>query len=45
MTLFNDTAFENQQTIYMKWEQVKVERGISRRGRERERDRKSRLKE
>jgi hypothetical protein len=43
ITLFNDTACENQQTIYMKLSQVKVEWGINRRGREK--DRESGLKE
>ncbi len=37
-TLFNDAAYENHQSIYMKWQQVKVEWGISVE-RERETDR------
>jgi hypothetical protein len=43
ITLFNDTASENHQTIYMKWLQAKVVWGISRR--EGERDRESGFKE
>jgi hypothetical protein len=42
-TLFNDAAYENHQSIYMKWQHVKVERGISRG--EGERHRESRLGE
>jgi hypothetical protein len=41
--LFNYAACENHQTIYMKWQQVKVEWGI--RGNEGESERESRLKE
>ncbi len=38
ITLFNDAAYENHQSIYMKWQQVNVEWGVSRREEERERE-------
>jgi hypothetical protein len=38
ITLFNDIDCENHQTIYIKWQQVKVEWGICRRGGERQRE-------
>ncbi len=41
-TLFNDTAYENHQSIYIKWQQVKVEWGVS--GREGEREREEQIK-
>ncbi len=28
-TLFNDAACENRRSIYMKWQQVKIEWGVS----------------
>ncbi len=37
-TLFNDVASENWQSIYMKFQQVKVEQGVSGRIGERERE-------
>jgi hypothetical protein len=39
ITLFNDAAYENQQSIYIKWQQVKVGWGISRSEGERETER------
>jgi hypothetical protein len=38
ITLFDDTTCEKQETIYMKWQQVKVERGKSGRGTEKQRE-------
>jgi hypothetical protein len=43
ITLFNDAVYENQQSIYIKWQQAKIEWGISRS--QEERDRESRLEE
>jgi hypothetical protein len=42
ITLLNNAACENHQPIYMKWQQVKIEWGIS--GREGERDREEQIK-
>jgi hypothetical protein len=42
-TLFNDAAaYENHWSIYIKWQQVKIEWGVS--GREGEREREERIK-
>ncbi len=41
-TLFNDASFDNHRSIYMKWQQVKIEWGVS--GREGEGEREERIK-